>query len=296
MAEHHDLGGRTVFITGAARGIGLDTARRVVAKGARVALVGLEPEALEGHAAAFGPSRAVWFEADVTDRSAVEAAVDGTLERFGSIDVVVANAGVAPPPSTALAVSDQDFQRVLDINIGGVWNTVKTTLPHVVASRGYVLVVASIYAAVNGVLAAPYAMSKAAVEQLGRALRAELQPHGASAGTAYFGFIDTDMVRESFEQPVFSELRRAQPEFVTRPIPVGRAGAAITRGIERRQARIVAPGWVRLLLATRGLTQLLDDALSAGAPTRAAIALAEHEPEQVSANGVAASRNGHAPE
>jgi len=289
MGEHLDLRGRTVLVTGAARGIGREVAVRVAAKGARVALVGLHGEPLERQAAALGAARAAWFEADVADRAAVEAAVDGTLERFGSIDVVVANAGIAPPPATMLAVSDRDFRRVLDVNVGGAWNTVKATLPHVVAARGYVMVVSSLYAMVNGVLAAPYAMSKAAGEQLGRALRAELRPHGASAGTAYLGFVDTDLVRESFEKPVFQELLRSPTGLLAHPIPVGRAGAAIVRGIERRRARVVAPEWARPLLAARGLLQLLDDPLTSTAATRAGIALAEHEPDQVSANGVAAS-------
>ena len=93
MARSYELRDKVVFITGAARGIGAETARQVVAKGARVALVGLEPELLEQRAAELGDRNAVWFEADVTDVDALQAAVDGTLERFGGIDVAIANAG-----------------------------------------------------------------------------------------------------------------------------------------------------------------------------------------------------------
>src|SRR5208283_435895 len=87
-----DVNGRTVFITGAARGIGAATADRLHAKGANVALVGLEPERLEENAARLG-DRAAYFEADVADLDALERAVAGTVERFGGIDVAVANAG-----------------------------------------------------------------------------------------------------------------------------------------------------------------------------------------------------------
>src|SRR4051812_47346892 len=87
--------GKTVFITGAARGLGAETARRVAARGGNVALVGLEPDELERVAVQCG-ANAAWFECDVTEVEALERAVDGALERFGGIDVVVANAGIAP--------------------------------------------------------------------------------------------------------------------------------------------------------------------------------------------------------
>src|SRR5689334_25099042 len=90
----YPIAGKTVFITGAARGIGAETARRLAAKGAKVALVGLEPEELEKVAAQCG-SDAIWFDTDVTDWDALERAASGTVERFGGIDVVMANAGVA---------------------------------------------------------------------------------------------------------------------------------------------------------------------------------------------------------
>ena len=137
------------------------------------------------------------------------------------------------------------------------------------------LVVASIYAAINGVLAAPYAVSKAAVEALGRALRVELAPHGASAGVAYLGFIDTAMVRDAFARPVLQELMPALPAALRRPVPVRRAGEAIVRGIEGRSARVAAPGWVAPLLALRGLSPAFDRRLLADQHVRAAIARAE---------------------
>src|SRR6202040_3396032 len=89
-----DVSSRTVFITGAARGIGKATAERLHAKGANVALVGLEPERLEQNVAALG-DRAASFEVDVTDLGALERAVKATVERFGAIDVAIANAGIS---------------------------------------------------------------------------------------------------------------------------------------------------------------------------------------------------------
>src|SRR5437868_14626791 len=90
----YSLEGKTVLITGAARGIGADAARRTAQRGARVALVGLEPDELQAVAAECGPG-ALWFEADVTDAAALESAVNSTVDQTGGIDVVVANAGIA---------------------------------------------------------------------------------------------------------------------------------------------------------------------------------------------------------
>ena len=87
MAQGFDLNGKVVFITGAARGIGAESARQLVAKGASVALVGLEPEMLEQRSAELGTDRSAWFEADVTDLDALRAAAEATVERFGGIDV-----------------------------------------------------------------------------------------------------------------------------------------------------------------------------------------------------------------
>ena len=185
------------------------------------------------------------WAADVSDRDRLDAVVDEVAGAFGGIDVVLANAGVAPPTGTILSVDADTWERVLEINLGGVYRTVKATLPHVVARGGHVLVVASVYAFANGVLASPYAVSKAGVEALGRALRAELGPHGATAGVAYFGFIDTRLVRDAFEDPITQGLREGLPGFISRPLPVGRAGAAVVRGLERRSARVRRPAGSR---------------------------------------------------
>ncbi|HEX3451903.1 MAG TPA: SDR family NAD(P)-dependent oxidoreductase, partial [Solirubrobacteraceae bacterium] len=105
-AARYDVNGRTVFITGAARVIGKATAERLHAKGANVALVGLEPERLEENAALLG-DRALSIEADVTDLDALERAVAATVERFGGIDVAIANAGISYTGALATAPVEQ---------------------------------------------------------------------------------------------------------------------------------------------------------------------------------------------
>src|SRR5712691_4996894 len=117
----YDVKGRTVFITGAARGIGAAAAERLHAKGANVALAGLEPERLEANAAALG-ERAAAFEADTTDLAALERAVADTVERFGGIDVAIANAGIAFAGDLATSPIGH-VERVLAVNLLGVWRT-----------------------------------------------------------------------------------------------------------------------------------------------------------------------------
>ena len=176
----YSISGKTVFITGGARGIGAETARRLASKGARVALAGLEPEELEKVAAQCGPD-AIWFETDVTDWDALERAVSGTVERFGGIDVVLANAGIA----TGGLVRSTDpaaWERVIEVNLLGVWRTVRTCLPHVIERRGYILPVASLAAAAHAPVLSAYAASKAGVEAFADSLRAEVRPSRSRRG------------------------------------------------------------------------------------------------------------------
>ena len=159
------------------------------------------------------------------------------MERFGGLDVVVANAGIASRVATFRATPPETFERVLDVNLMGVWRTVDAALPQIIARRGHVVVISSIYAFTNGIGAVPYAMSKAAVEQFGRALRVELVQHGASASVAYFGFIDTEMVHRAIDaDPLAGEMLSAFPAPLRKRLAAAVAGEAIVSGIERRAA------------------------------------------------------------
>jgi NAD(P)-dependent dehydrogenase (short-subunit alcohol dehydrogenase family) len=152
------------------------------------------------------------------------------------------------------------FDRVLNVNLFGVYNTVVTALPEIAAHGGHVVVVASIYAFINGVGAGPYAVAKAGVEQLGRALRVELVPHGASASVAYFGFIDTEMVHRTIDaDPLAVKMFDLMPKVMRKRLTPAQAGETIARGIERRAPRIIAPKRWAVHSVLRGvLNPLLD--------------------------------------
>jgi NAD(P)-dependent dehydrogenase (short-subunit alcohol dehydrogenase family) len=260
-ATSYSVAGKVALVTGAERGIGWETARLLHSRGGSVALVDLDEDAAKQAAERIaGDGRVIGIGADVTDREAIEAAVQATVETFGGLDVVVANAGIAPPTATMRVIDEDAFERTVEIDLLGVWRTVRASLPPIVERRGHVVVVASVYAFFNGVLNASYAMSKAGVEQLGRALRVELVPHGASASVAYFGFIDTRMVQAAFEDPIARHLEESQPRWMLRRLPPSAAGEAIVTGIERRAPRIIAPKWWAVWSVLRGILNPFFDA------------------------------------
>jgi NAD(P)-dependent dehydrogenase (short-subunit alcohol dehydrogenase family) len=256
VAERYDVRDKVVLITGASRGIGADAARRLAKRGAKVSLVGLEPELLAQVADEIGPE-AAWFEADVTDWDALGRAVDATVEHFGGIDVVIANAGIAPF-GTVATIDPGDFERTIEVNLLGVWRTVRTTLPHVIARQGYILPIASLAAALHPPMLAHYAATKAGVEAFSDSLRSEIAHTGTRVGVAYFSFIDTDMVREGLDSPAANVLRDATPGPFSKTAPLSAAGRAIERGVERRADKVWAPRWVLPMTWLRGIMQPLS--------------------------------------
>jgi len=222
-----------------------------------VALVGLEPERLEELAARLG-ERAAAFEADVTDLDALQRAVAGAVERFGGIDVAIANAGLAFTGALATAPIEQ-VERTFAVNLLGVWRTDRAVIEQISARRGYLLNIASLSAIAHAPLMGPYTATKAGVEALTDALRMETAPSGARVGCAYFGFIDTDLVRASYAQPSAELLNRQSPGFLRNPAPLQSAVDAIERGIERRAPRLWAPRWVGAAIALRSLVQMLAE-------------------------------------
>jgi NAD(P)-dependent dehydrogenase (short-subunit alcohol dehydrogenase family) len=273
----YDLNGKVALVTGGARGIGYATARQMHMRGASVAVVDLDPDQTREAAERIGP-RAIGIAADVTDQEAITQAATETVERFGGIDVVVASAGIAPPTVTTVrTVPPEEWERVVEINLLGAWRTVHATLPQISERGGQIVFLGSIYSFANGLLASPYAVTKAAVEALGRALRAELAPFGASATVAYFGWVETDLVKGALDsQDGGSKLQEAMPSFVLKRITPDVAAAALVRALEQRAPRVFAPRWWRYVAALRGV---LGPLMDRGAERDARVADAIREAE-----------------
>ena len=239
--------GKVVFITGGAAGVGAEVARRLHAKGARLLLTDVDAGALANFAAALGGDRVLTVTADVRDLPAMQAAVDAGVERFGGVDVVVANAGIASYGSV-LQVDPAAFKRLMDVNVLGVFHTVRAALPAIVERRGYVLVVSSLAAFTAAPGLAPYNASKAAVEQFANALRLEVAHHGVDVGSAHMSWVDTAMVRDTkTDLSTFGEMLSKLPYPVNVTTSVGKCGAAFVDGIEGRKTRVYCPRWVGAL-------------------------------------------------
>ncbi|MEV0341441.1 short-chain dehydrogenase/reductase [Nocardia sp. NPDC050713] len=262
----YDVRGKTVLITGAGQGIGRELARILHRRGARVAAVDVDERSVRAVVSELG-SAALAVVADVRDRAAMQVAVQDTVEHFGRLDIVIANAGVTPNPATVRVMDDADFDRVIGINLVGVFNTVRPALEHVIAVSGHVVVVSSCAAFAPGMAGSPYMVSKAAVEQFGRALRVELAACEASAGVAYFGLVETEMTHAMLDR---DDLGHALEAFMPWPLNVritaAEAATVIAEGIERRAPRTIAPrGWQPYALL-RGVINVVIDAHLAANP------------------------------
>ena len=254
-----DPNGKVALVTGAARGIGFETARQLHLRGASVAVLDLDAEQANDAAERIGP-RAIGLAADVTDAGAMMATVAEVVERLGGLDLAIANAGIAPKNfATVRGISGEEWERVFEVDMLGVWRTARAALPEIVDRQGHIVLVSSAYAFMNGFGNSPYAAAKAGVESLGRALRVELAPHGASALVAYFGWVDTRMVQDAFAQPEGDRIRSLSPEWLMKRITPDEAAAGVVRGIEERAPRIFAPKWWRYVSAFRGLINPLLD-------------------------------------
>ncbi len=259
MSPVFDLNGKVALVTGAARGIGYETARQMHMRGASVAVVDLDPEVAREAAERIG-ERAIGIGADVTDQGAMHAAVAETVEHFGGLDVAVANAGIAQGKvATVRGIGGEEWERVFEVDMLGVWRTVRAVLPQIVERRGHIVLAGSVYSFMNGVMNSPYAVAKAGVESLGRGLRVELRPLGASAGVTFFGWVDTKLVQDAFSRPNADLMQAQMPRFLRRRIPPDEAAAALVRGVEARAPRTFAPRWWRYVSALRGIVNILLD-------------------------------------
>jgi NAD(P)-dependent dehydrogenase (short-subunit alcohol dehydrogenase family) len=241
------LKGQVVLITGGARGVGAETARRLVRKGAKVVLVDLDREPLAALEAELGAGNATSIAGDVVKLEDMEAAVAHAVSTFGGLDVVMANAGIASYGSV-LAVDPETFRRVVDVNINGVFHTVRAALPALIERKGYVLVVSSLaaYAAAPGLVA--YNASKAGAEHFANALRPEVGYLGVKVGSAHMSWIDTPLVQDAKKDlTAFEKMLDSLPGPLGSTTSVESCADAFVAGIEKRSRRISVPKWVNAI-------------------------------------------------
>ncbi|MCA2203955.1 SDR family oxidoreductase [Streptomyces sp. SMS_SU21] len=244
------LEGKVAVVTGAARGVGELLARKLSARGVKVALVGLEPDALKDVSARLHSDSDHWH-ADVTDPEAMVRVAAEVRERFGRVDIVVANAGVAT--GGPFTESDPDaWRRVIEVNLIGSAVTARAFLPLLAESRGYLLQIASLAAITPAPMMTAYCASKSGVEAYAHALRAEVAHRGVKVGVGYLSWTDTDMVRGADQDDVMRELRQRLPWPANKTYPLGPAVDRLVAGIERRSAHVYGQAWLRGMQGVRG--------------------------------------------
>ncbi|MEU0476961.1 SDR family oxidoreductase [Streptomyces olivaceus] len=244
------LQGRVAVVTGAARGVGESLARKLSARGVKVALVGLEPDELKQVAARLHGEGGYWH-ADVTDPEAMARVAVEVKERFGRIDIVVANAGVA----TGGPFVDSDpesWRRVIEVNLIGSAVTARAFLPALLETRGYLLQIASLAALTPAPMMSAYCASKSGVEAYAHSLRGEVGHRGVKVGVGYLSWTDTDMVRGADQDDVMRELRQRLPWPTNKTYPLGPAVERLVDGIERRSAHVYGQWWLRGMQSVRG--------------------------------------------
>jgi NAD(P)-dependent dehydrogenase (short-subunit alcohol dehydrogenase family) len=260
----YDLLGKVVLITGGTGGIGSTTARELLRRGAKVAIVDINPETPQ-IAKRMSSHSAMGAVADVRVRSELDLAVASVVDRFGRVDVAIANAGILSRAATLRTTPTSSIESLLAVNVTGVVNTVQAAMDQVIAHRGQFVLISSVFAFINGMGTIPYAMSKAAVEQLGRGLRVELAAHGVSTTIAYFSLIDTNMIKHGVdEDPVVGDLLGTLPRAMLKRLAPETAAAALANGIAHRAPRVMVPSRWKPMSALRGLVAPVLDSHLAG--------------------------------
>ena len=287
----YDLNGKVALVTGAARGIGYETARQLHLRGASVTVLDIDAAEAREAAERIGP-RAIGLATDVTDHSAVTQSVAETVDRFGGLDVVVANAGIAQKQmATVRGIGVEEWERVFEVDMLGVWRTVRAALPQVVERQGphrrHLLGLR---------LRQRHAQQPLRRRQVGRRVAGPLaagraDAAGASASVAYFGWVDTKMVQDAVAANG-DRMQQNLPEFLRKRITPDQAGAAVVRGIEERAPRIFAPKWWRYVSAFRGLINpLLDGRMDSDRRVLTTIREVEAEADEQGAAAVAAAKS-----
>jgi 3-oxoacyl-[acyl-carrier protein] reductase len=212
------LRGRVALVTGASRGIGQAIAIRLAARGAKVACVATTAERCQETAARCAEltEGARAFGCEVSSTAEVAALVDQVQKELGGLDILVNNAGITRD-QLLLRMSEEDFDRVIDVNLKGTWNFLKAASRPLMKSKGRVINISSVVGMTGNAGQANYAASKAGVLGLTKSLAKELAGRGVCVNAIAPGYIATDMT---------AAIDAKASEALQAEIPLGRIGKA----------------------------------------------------------------------
>jgi 2-dehydro-3-deoxy-L-rhamnonate dehydrogenase (NAD+) len=210
MAGRFD--GQVAVITGAASGIGLAVAQRLVSEGARVSAWDISETGINAVGALFAQKIVM----DQSDENAVARAVAQTIQQFGRIDILVVSAGITGPNTRLVDYPPDAWRRVIDVNVNGVFYVNRAVAPHMVAQKyGRIVNVASVAGKDGNPNASAYSSSKAAVIAMTKSLGKELATSGVSVNTVTPAAVRT---------AIFAQMTQAHIDFMLSKIPMGRFG------------------------------------------------------------------------
>lgn len=216
---------KVAIVTGGGTGIGAAVARRIAAEGGKVALVGRRPEPLQAVAEEIG---AAVFAADAADTQNMKAAVMATAEKFGGIDILIANAGghgVGP----TVSMSDETWELAVRLNLNTAFVSARESLPHLIRSKGNIVVLSSIAGLFAGPDAVGYVTMKHGCIGLAKSLARDYGRLGVRTNTVCPGWVTTAMADEQMEMLVEKHKLASIAEayaLVTKDVPLGRPASA----------------------------------------------------------------------
>lgn len=256
----NDLNDRVIAITGSTGGLGVAVVTALAAKGVRLALFDLHAATVEAQARNLGSNRARGWAVDVRSMESISSAMTDAARHFGRIDVVIANAGITCFEPLVSADSER-FDKVIDINLNGVWRTFRAAIPFIKESQGYMLAVSSMAAFVHSPLQASYTASKAGVWAMCDSIRLELRHMGVGVGSVHPTFFHTPMMDQAFADPAGNKIWGGNKSGIWKMIPLATVVSAIVSGIERREEFIVVPKQNAFVARAPGLFRKITEAL-----------------------------------
>lgn len=236
----YELKDKVVVITGSTGGLGLAVGQALRSKGAKLALFDLDLEKVKAQAKSLGESSvAAGWVADVCSLESLDTAMEDAAKHFGKIDVVIAAAGISTAESLEL-IDPKHFEKIIDVNLNGVFRTFRTAIPHVKKTQGYLLAISSMAAFVHSPLNCHYTSSKAGVWALCDSLRLELKTSNVGVGSFHPTFFQTPMMDAVKNSAAASAVWNGNTG-IWKYVPIEEVVADLVSGIEKRRDMIVVP-------------------------------------------------------
>ncbi|MBC9250951.1 short-chain dehydrogenase [Pseudomonas alcaligenes] len=237
---HYNLDGRVVAITGSTGELGSAVCKALIDRGAKIALFDMDETAVEAQAIALGNNTRAW-QVDVCSMESIEKAMEEAATHFGGIDVAIANAGVTTF-EPLISGSPKRFERVIDVNLVGVWRTFRAAVAHVEKRKGYLMAISPLAAFSHSPPHASYTSSKAGVWAMCDSIRLELRHMGVGVGSAHPTLIHTPRMNTTFESPAGNKIWKGNKTKLFKMVSLGPAVNSIVTGIEKRSDMMFIPG------------------------------------------------------